>query len=94
MTEITNVRELPKEQGSWKLTFWENLQLFCLFLTILGQVTIGANFVFGQILWLASNITALVRDFALHRPWADKIKNAALLAITAGIIIAFYMGAY
>lgn len=94
MTEIKNVREMPQDKSSWKLTFWENLQLFCLSLTILGQVTIGASFVFGQMVWLAANATALIRDFALRRPWADKIKNAALLGITAGIIIAYYMGAY
>lgn len=70
---------------------WENLQLLCLALTIFGQVTVGAVFLLGQGVWLASNLLSLVRDFALHRPAADKVKNAALTAITAGLIVGYFI---
>lgn len=73
---------------------WENLQLLVLAGTIAGQCIIGASFLIGQGIWLVCNAIALIRDFALHRPAADKIKNAALLGITGGLIIAYLMGFY
>lgn len=66
---------------------WENIQLLVLGLTIVGQMTVGIIFLLGQGLWLVSNTIALIRDFALHRPPADKIKNAVLTSITFGIIL-------
>lgn len=85
---------MDKENKSKSQLIWENLQLAVLAGTIAGQVIIGASFIFGQVIWLICNITALVRDFVLHRPPADKIKNAALTGITAGLIIAFTLGFY
>ena len=70
-----------------KVYAWENIQLLALALTIIGQITVGQWFLLGQGLWWISNVIALARDFALRRPIADKIKNAALLGITSGLIL-------
>jgi len=85
---------MNKKNKSTKQLVWENLQLAVLAGTIAGQVTIGASFMLGQIIWLVCNIVALIRDFILHRPAADKIKNAALTGITAGLITAYLLGFY
>lgn len=66
----------------------ENLQLLGLGLTIIGQVLVRFDFILlTQIIWLVANLIALGRDFYLERPAADKIKNACLTALTAGLII-------
>lgn len=81
-----DVKQL-KDKKKTSTLVWENLQLLGLALTIFGQVTIGASYLLGQGVWWVANLLALVRDFVLHRPPADKIKNAALLAITTGLIV-------
>lgn len=63
-------------------------------LTIIGQIVIPASILIGQSVWLVSNIIAVSRDFVLHRPPSDKIKDACMLAITAGIIAAYLLGWY
>ena len=85
MREVQNTKA-RKPQKSTSQLVWENLQLAGLALTIFGQITIGASYLLGQGVWLVANILSLVRDFVLHRPPADKIKNGALTAITAGLI--------
>ena len=70
------------------IKFVENLQLLGLGLTIMGQVLVRFDLALvAQLIWLGANILALGRDFYLERPWADKIKNAALTALTAGLVI-------
>ena len=70
------------------IKFVENLQLLGLGLTIMGQVLVRFDLALvAQLIWLAANVLALGRDFYLERPWADKIKNAALTALTAGLVI-------
>ena len=81
-------------EKSLKVKVWENLQLLTLMGSICGQVTIGMSFLLGQSLFLAANIVALTRNFVLHRPVADKIKDASLTAITIGLITAYLLGAY
>ena len=77
-----------------KVTIWENLQLLTLMGSICGQITIGMSFLLGQGLFLAANIVALTRNFVLHRPVADKVKDGCLTALTLGLIIAYLLGAY
>lgn len=89
---ITNVREPARPTKRQTRTFvWEQMQLIVLGLTIFGQCVVGAVFFAGQALWLVANTIALIRDFKLHRPPADKIKNACLLAITCGIITTYIL---
>ena len=77
-----------------KIILWENLQLLALAGTITGQVVVGASFLWAQGIWLAANILSLVRDFVLHRPVADKVKNACLTGLTTGLIGAYMLGWY
>ena len=87
MTEnITITETTRKERKHVKVV--ENLQLLGLALTIIGQVLVRFDLVLiTQIIWLVANVIALGRDFYLYRPIADKIKNAALTALTLGLII-------
>lgn len=85
----------PKEETkSTKIKIWENLQLVTLFGTILGQILVGGLYFAAQSVWLACNVLALVRDFALHRPTADKVKNAGLCAVTIALIVLRITGLY
>ena len=83
-----------KEEKTTKILVWENLQLLALAGTIVGQIVVGASFLIAQGIWLAANLLSLVRDFVLHRPIADKVKNACLTALTAGLIGAYMLGWY
>lgn len=82
-----NENNVTTQKKDMKTLIWENLQLLVLALTIIGQITVGIWFLVGQGIWFISNIITVVRDFVLKRPAADKIKNIALTAITAGLII-------
>ena len=62
--------------------------------TILGQILVGGLYFAAQSIWLACNVLALVRDFVLHRPIADKVKNASLCALTLALIILRIVGIY
>ena len=75
-----------------KIRVWENLQLLTLALTIFGQVVVRFDWaLYAQLIWLAANVLALTRDFMLHRPAADIVKNACLTALTAGLVISFFI---
>lgn len=83
--------EVQEKKNSVAVKVWENLQLVVLGLTIFGQITVGPWFLLGQSVWLVANVISLVRDFILARPYADKIKNATMTAITVGIIVAYFV---
>ena len=88
MTEKVELTEATEHKVRHHVKFVENLQLLGLALTIIGQVLVRFDLaLIAQIIWLAANVIALGRDFYLYRPAADKIKNAALTALTAGLII-------
>ena len=70
---------------------WENIHYLVLALTIIGQITVGGNFILGQSLWLVANIITVTRSFKLDRPTADKVKDCALLAITVGIVVYYFI---
>lgn len=92
MNQIDNMRDMPTD--SRKVKVWENLQLVNLAGTILGQILVGGLYFIAQSIWLACNVLALVRDFVLHRPIADKVKNASLCALTLALIILRIVGIY
>ena len=70
-------------------TFFINLQYICLALTILGQITMGIGYIVGQSCFFAANVFTLTRDFVLHRPTPDKVKNCCLTALTLGLILIY-----
>lgn len=69
------------------IKFFENLQYLTLALTIAGQVLIGGNYFAGQGCWLVANVISVLRCFVLKRPAADTVKESALTALTAGLIV-------
>ena len=88
MTENVQITETQDRKTRKHVKFVENLQLLGLALTIIGQVLVRFDLaLIAQLIWLAANIIALGRDFYLYRPAADKIKNAALTALTLGLVI-------
>ena len=88
MTENITITETKERKARHHVKFVENLQLLGLALTIIGQVLVRFDLALvAQCIWLAANIIALGRDFYLYRPVADKIKNAALTALTLGLVI-------
>lgn len=91
--ETTNVRETANEKSTARKV-WENLQLLNLAMTIAGQVLVGGNYLIGQGIWFVANVIALVRDFVLKRPVADKIKNTCMTALTAGLIVFYLIGGF
>lgn len=90
----TNTTDKAKEEKTLACKVWENLQLFNLAMTIAGQILVGGNYLIGQGIWFVANIIALSRDFALHRPIADKIKNTCMTALTAGLIVFYLLGGF
>lgn len=68
-----------------------NLTYVVIIFTIIGQCVVGGNFYIGQFAYLIANCINTVRDFALNRPAADKVKNTTFLAITIGIILFNYL---
>ena len=84
---------MENEKSTWRKV-WENLQYLNLALTIAGQVIIGGSYLLGQSVWLVANIIALARDFTLQRPTADKVRDAAMTALMAGLMIFYLLGGY
>ena len=83
-----------EKQERRKIDVVENMQYITLALTVVGQITVGSIFLLGQGCWLVANIIAVARDFILKRPTADKVKDAAMLGITVGLVIAGLLGVY
>ena len=66
--------------------FFEALHYLVLMLLILGQCTVGSNFIVGQCVYLGANVVAVTRTFVLKRPMADKVKDCCCLGITCGLL--------
>lgn len=63
-----------------------NFQYVVLALLIVGQCTVGIDFLIGQVVYLAANGISVARCYVLHRPAADKVKDWACTGITLGLI--------
>ena len=70
-----------------KKFYEEYLGYSIMFMLIIAQCVVGEWFLLGQVIYLISNIANVVRDFALARPIADKVKNILFSAITLGLIL-------
>lgn len=68
----------------WK--FFETLNYLVLALLIIGQCTVGSNFMIGQSIYLGANLVSVTRTFILKRPMADKVKDCCCLGITCGLL--------
>ena len=88
MTENITITETKERKVRNHVKFVENLQLLGLALTITGQVLVRFELALvAQLIWLAANVIALGRDFYLYRHVEDKVKNAALTALTFGLVV-------
>lgn len=65
---------------------FELLNYLVLMMLIVGQCTVGSNFLIGQGVYLGANLISVSRCFILKRPIADKVKDCSCLAITCGLI--------
>ena len=92
MQDKKQTPQLEKKSTARKV--WENLQYLNLAMTIAGQVVIGGSYLLGQGVWLAANLIAVGRDIALHRPAADVVKDVAMTALTAGLIVFYLLGGF
>ena len=73
-----------------KTKFFENLQFVVLIGLIVAQCVVGNNFYLGQFIYLGCNTISVIRNFALDRPLADKVKDCACFGITLGLILFNY----
>lgn len=67
--------------------FWESVGYITLALCVFGQITVGYWYMIAQSAYLISNIAAVVRDFALNLPTANKVRDIVFTAITVALII-------
>ena len=66
---------------------WEIVCYVCLALCIFGQITVGKMYLVAQGAYLVANIGSVVRDFAIHLPVGNKVKDTVFCAISAGLIM-------
>lgn len=59
-------------------------------LTILGQCVIGINYLVGQGCWLLANGLYLTKAFKQDLGRAEIVRNVAMSAITAGLMIIYW----
>lgn len=76
-----------KESKVYK--FWETIGYVTLALCIIGQITVGKWYLLAQGAYLLANLAGVFRDFALHLPSSNKVRDIAFTAITIGLIIIF-----
>lgn len=74
------------------MKFFENTAGYIvLALLIIAQCVIRVSYAGGQFLYLAANIIAVVRCFALRRQRADKVKDISCTAITIGLLAMYFL---
>lgn len=61
-------------------------------LTIIGQITVGANYLLGQTCWLVANALFIIKAVRQKQGKAETIRNVIMLAITIGLIVAYSIG--
>lgn len=71
--------------------FWEVIGYCTLALSIVGQIAVGYIYIVAQFVYLAANGISAVRSFALNLPTANKTKDCTFFAITAGLIIIYFV---
>lgn len=72
----------------WKnRNFWESIGYITLALCVFGQIAVGYWYMIAQLAYLISNIAAVVRDFAIKLPPANKVRDIVFTAITVALIV-------
>ena len=58
-------------------------------LTIIGQITVGIDYLLGQSCWLVANALFIVKAVRQKQGKAETLRNVIMLAITIGLIVAY-----
>lgn len=66
---------------------WEIVCYIGLALCIIGQITVGKFYIFAQTAYLIANVTAVIRDYAIKLPTANKVRDIFFTAITIALIL-------
>ena len=61
-------------------------------LTVVGQITVGANYLLGQMCWLIANTLFIIKAVRQKQGKAETVRNVIMLAITIGLIVAYSIG--
>lgn len=69
-----------------KKNVWEIVCYIGLALCLFGQVAVGKYYIIAQFAYLVANISAVIRDFAIKLPTANKVKDFCFTGITAALI--------
>lgn len=67
--------------------FWEIIAYIGLGLCVFGQIAVGYIYIIAQIAYLVSNVTAVIRDYALELPPANKVRDMVFTGITIALIV-------
>ena len=70
---------------------WEGIGYLTLALCVFGQITVGYWYMIAQGAYLISNIASVIRDFAMHLPTANKVRDIVFSAITVALIVIYYI---
>lgn len=94
MTNTNNTNAVPSrvEITDAETPWIVNLQYGVLALVMLGQAVMTVSVLTGQFIFLACNLLACWRVFALHRPTADKVKDIACLVLTLSLLTIHFIG--
>lgn len=78
------MKKLTEKQ---KTVIWEIVGYIGLILCVFGQIAVGYLYITAQIAYLIANLSAVVRDFALDLPPANKVRDIVFTGITVALII-------
>ncbi len=78
------MKKLTEKQ---KTVIWEVVGYIGLILCVFGQIAVGYLYITAQIAYLIANLSAVVRDFALDLPPANKVRDIVFTGITVALII-------
>ena len=70
-----------------KTIIWEVVGYIGLVLCVFGQIAVGYLYITAQIAYLIANLSAVVRDFALGLPPANKVRDIIFTGITVALIV-------
>lgn len=69
------------------LIIWEIIGYLGLALCLFGQITIGKWYLIAQFAYLIANAMAVVRNFMLNLPTANKVRDIVFTVITITLIV-------
>ena len=68
-------------------TIWEIVGYVGLALLVFGQIAVGYFYLIAQVAFLIANLSSVVRDFKLHLPTANKVRDIVFTGITIALIV-------